>query len=339
MSRSFVAASSQLLEVSNPPLLAVPMSWACWFKRAAVTPNMELLWLGKGPNTNNYWTMGLVVGAMRSSARNVNETPALTTIDAPAGVWCHGCGTYPSDNQRFAYLNGANRGVNNTLAAPNGATRFAVGSLDRSVPTNFFEGLIAQVSIWDVALSDAEVALLASGVPASQVQPQALVAYYPNLGQNSPEIDVIGGRNLTVINGALSSSDEPPMILPDSGAGRTRRRRRLQVEIDGQIFDVESAEHAQALLDQAKTLARQLASRKAEVKLTAHLSRTPKQRPKIERPQIVSSNPELQTVIREARATLARIYSDAYRDAEIKLRLAAKFGEDDEDDVDVIAMM
>lgn len=112
-----------------------------------------------------------------------------------------------------------------------------------------------------------------------------------------------------------------------------RRRRRLYLDIDGQQFEVESAEHAQALLDRAKALAREVAPQRAETRLTAHLVHSPTQRPKIEKPRITSSSPELQEVIRNARDSLARIYSSAYLEAEIKLRLHAQMAEDDEDDL------
>lgn len=107
----------------------------------------------------------------------------------------------------------------------------------------------------------------------------------------------------------------------------------MYVEIDGQSFAVESAEHAKALFDRARALARESAPEQAEAKLRTHLMRTPKLRPKIERPKVTSSSPELQALVKQTRATLANIYSTAYRDAEIKLRLAGIFAEEDEDDL------
>lgn len=113
----------------------------------------------------------------------------------------------------------------------------------------------------------------------------------------------------------------------------------MYVEIDGQEFDVESAEHAQALLDQVKALARKVASQKAEERLAVHLATNPRVRPKIERPQIVTHNPELHVIVAQTREVISNVYKAAYRDAEIRLRLAMKQADDDSDDEDLMLLL
>jgi hypothetical protein len=127
-----------------------------------------------------------------------------------------------------------------------------------------------------------------------------------------------------------ANTPAPPPTVTIVAAGR--RRRRMYVEIDGQNFEVESAEHAQALLDQAKALARQVAPQKAEERLTVHLSVNPRQRPKVDRPHIVTHSPELHEIVRKARQVITDTYKAAYRDAEISLRLKGETDEDDDDD-------
>lgn len=111
------------------------------------------------------------------------------------------------------------------------------------------------------------------------------------------------------------------------------------IEIDGQTFEVESAEHAQALLDQAKALARQTAPQKAEANLIVHLGTRPRERPKIERPHIVTFSPELHEIVRKARTVITDTYKAAYRDTEIRLRMGEKVSEDDADDDDFLMML
>jgi len=113
----------------------------------------------------------------------------------------------------------------------------------------------------------------------------------------------------------------------------------MYVEIDGQQFDVESAEHARALLDQAKELARQVAPQKAEERLTVHLAINPRVRPKIERPHIVTHSPELHVIVAQTREVISNVYKAAYRDAEIRLRLAQKLADDDSDDEDLMMLL
>jgi hypothetical protein len=74
-------------------------------------------------------------------------------------------------------------------------------------------GNIAHPAIWNVALTDAEVAMLASGLSPLRVRPQSLIFYLPTLGRDSPEIDIIGAQTFTV-HGATASSNEPPFIWP-----------------------------------------------------------------------------------------------------------------------------
>lgn len=113
----------------------------------------------------------------------------------------------------------------------------------------------------------------------------------------------------------------------------------MYVEIDGQEFDVESIQHAQALLDQAKAIARQVAPQKAEERLTVHLATNSRIRPKIERPQIVTHNPELHVIVAQTREVISNVYKAAYRDAEIRLRMALKQADDDSDDEDLMMLL
>ena len=59
-------------------------------------------------------------------------------------------------------------------------------------PGLFFDGLIAEVGIWNAALTAAEVASLAKGMTCDKVRPNALVAYFPLI------------RDLTEIRGGLA---------------------------------------------------------------------------------------------------------------------------------------
>lgn len=62
-----------------------------------------------------------------------------------------------------------------------------------------FNGTIAEAGIWNVALTDAEIASLAAGFTPGQVRPQSLTFYAPLLRDL---IDVRGGRTITNINSA-----------------------------------------------------------------------------------------------------------------------------------------
>lgn len=70
-------------------------------------------------------------------------------------------------------------------------------------------GDVAHVALWNVALTDDEVASLAAGVSPLRMRRDALIAYWP-VGGQSPEPDVVGGFDLVVTNGPVQS-EEPPI--------------------------------------------------------------------------------------------------------------------------------
>ena len=70
-------------------------------------------------------------------------------------------------------------------------------------------GDIAHVAVWDVVLTDDEVATLAEGISPLRVRRGSLIAYWP-VGGQSTERDIVGGLNMTV-NGTPTQSEEPPI--------------------------------------------------------------------------------------------------------------------------------
>jgi Rieske Fe-S protein len=101
----------------------------------------------------------------------------------------------------------------------------------------------------------------------------------------------------------------------ETPAGR-KKRRKYVIEIDGQVFVTESIAEAQAVLAQAQTLA--VKHVETVVKSARHLGPA---KPKIAAP------PELASEVK----AIEKVYSDAYRDAEIQALLALQAEQDDEE--------
>lgn len=231
MSRDCVNASSQWASTTTVPLSAVPFSWAIWLRPNSTTTNRELVWLGNSGSSTNYFTLGVSTsGVIRNSARNSTESPATTTVSVTASEWNHALGTFSSNASRSAYLGGGNKGTNAVSQTPSGINRFAIASLARSTPTNFFDGQLAHLAVWNVALTDDEATMLGLyRVSPLFVRPSALVWYSPYLGRDAAEIDIIGGGSLTLTNAPASSAEEPPLLwLPG--------RRRIFIPASVQQF-------------------------------------------------------------------------------------------------------
>lgn len=82
-----------------------------------------------------------------------------------------------------------------------------------AVGGNAFDGKLAEVAIWDAALSDDEIASLAKGFSALLVRPQSLQGYWPIIGNASPEPDLRNGNNAT-LTGSPTAFPHPRILKP-----------------------------------------------------------------------------------------------------------------------------
>ncbi|KKK59939.1 hypothetical protein LCGC14_3029330, partial [marine sediment metagenome] len=86
----------------------------------------------------------------------------------------------------------------------------SIGRSGISTPQSYMDESIAEVAIWNVALSNAEVALLAKGFSPLLIKPESLVSYWPLVRDD--DNDWIGGFDLTAFN-TPTVSDHPPVIM------------------------------------------------------------------------------------------------------------------------------
>jgi hypothetical protein len=118
-----------------------------------------------------------------------------------ANVWNHYGGVFSSGTSRTPYTNGVAGAENTTSVAAITPTVTNIGAfyLGTSIPIQFFDGRLAEVGIWNVALTAAEMASLAKGITCDKIRPQSLVFYAPLVRDL---IDQKGGLTITNNNGA-----------------------------------------------------------------------------------------------------------------------------------------
>lgn len=224
MARHFVAASQQHLYRNGVPVGGVPLTLSVWAK--ATSPTTLSSFGGTlCKNITNGWFV-VAVAAGKPWVYEYDGTTAGQIIGPTAmaaNVWVHLCGVFHSDASRACFLNGGEKTLEGTAVAPPGLDFTTVGMLiyNGALHPNFWDGDLAEFAIYNAALSDAEVAQLAAGNPASAVRPGSLAAYYPLLGTASPEPDVKGGAGLILVNGPTQAADHPPIqAAATGGAGR-----------------------------------------------------------------------------------------------------------------------
>lgn len=84
---------------------------------------------------------------------------------------------------------------------------------------SLWDGYLAEIGIWNVALTAAEMAILGKGYSPLHVQPGNLVVYMPILGNYSPELEYATGLS-PAITGTLTKQPHPRTIYPYSSQGR-----------------------------------------------------------------------------------------------------------------------
>jgi hypothetical protein len=199
--------TNQFLSMATTPVSSSPLTLACWFNSTNTTGIQALICVNATATSDRHvlYARGDVAGdpVRMQSADNIGGSGnATTTTGYSSGVWTHACGVVSSNTSRTAYINGGSSGTDSTsvvvspaIQASIGVQRFVIFPLG----TGFATGLIAEVGIWNAALTAAESASLARGMTCDKVRPQSLVFYSPLVRDL---IDQKGGLAITNNNGA-----------------------------------------------------------------------------------------------------------------------------------------
>ena len=143
---------------------------------------------------------------------------AQSTSAYPLNTWFHAAWVFTSATSRAAFLNGGSKGTNTTSKTPAGIDAIAVAALKESTVSNYFSGIVAEAALWNVALSDAEVALLGAGYAPEMVQRSGLRYYFSMLGGGV--YDTIGGLLMTPVGSPDVDQHPSGLLLPLSWGGR-----------------------------------------------------------------------------------------------------------------------
>lgn len=188
MARSFVSSSSQYLLRSAAVVTTEPFTISAWFYPTAVTTFMNIAGVAVTTGTNTLSVRQLRVrGDLAGDPLEfqVHTGTPRTANSVNVNQWNHGIGLSTSNSSRSVILNGGTKATNTGAASLTNATNFGIGGLSwNNTMTSLFDGNIAEVGVWNVALSDAECTVLSTGVSPLFVRPLSLVAYYPLLRDN-----------------------------------------------------------------------------------------------------------------------------------------------------------
>lgn len=215
MSRYF-DGSGDHLTVASAVVSATPLTMAVWCRRT-VTGSTHALMSACSPTSGD--------NQFRLRVSSSNALVADTVVSGATGSsgiaipdttsWHHCLGVWRSSTDRQAYVNGTGDTVGTTSKTMGSISSLRIGAASEG--WYVLTGYLAHPACWNVALTDGEIAALAAGASPLSIRPGALVAYWPFLGRDSPEIDVVGRYDLTVTN-AAANAEEPR--APWSSRGR-----------------------------------------------------------------------------------------------------------------------
>lgn len=172
-------------------------------------------------DSDTYYTMlDIATGAVRafSAAYGGTAASAVTSTTLTAGQWFHGAGVWNSVSSRIAYLNGGGKIENTgTVGALANHDRTAIGARMKLTPV-YSNGAVAEVAIWNVALTDEEIATLAAGCSPLLVRPASLMNYWPlcdtPITFGGPEyVTSWKAWNYLTVSGS-DLTDHPPIVKP-----------------------------------------------------------------------------------------------------------------------------
>lgn len=192
-----------------------PTSIMAWIKGVANTGAgrvVAALATTDGVLDNSEYINLTTAGFVQANTRTTSNANAQTAVAMPDQAWCCCLAVFATSSDRRIYLDGANKVVNTTARnIASGIDTIILGS--RSDSTAFFPGRVAELAIWDVALSDADAAALAAGdSPMSLATPP--LRYY-RLKADALDID---GANGLAVTGATLDADHPAVDDPPGGA-------------------------------------------------------------------------------------------------------------------------
>lgn len=209
MARDF-DGSTQRLNNAAAVVTAYPFTLAAWVNTDLTGLQTILTQQATGGTASSGWQLRLS-GTNQVIMRSGTQA-ATTSTTLGTGTWGHACGVCTSATARAAFLNGGGKGTSTANNTPSSIAATSLAQPD-AMDTARLNGRLAEAAVWDVALSDQEVVILALGASPLLVRPQSLRAYWPLIGRYDPEIDLRGGFPLT-LTASPATADHPRIVYP-----------------------------------------------------------------------------------------------------------------------------
>lgn len=212
MSSSFTGSNTSYIRCASTPITAAPLTMACWFYSTNNSAAQIMMSICESADSDRFHLAALGNAAGKNiscfiEANGSSDNTCQTLTGYTVNKWHHAAAVYSSSTSRSVFIDGGSKDTgNNTSYVPQGINEILIGARrsNGSIGAAFF-GLIAEVGIWNVALTDDEVLSLSKGFTPSLIRPQNL-RFYNRLIRNQ-NMDLAQGRTLILSN--VSVGDHP----------------------------------------------------------------------------------------------------------------------------------
>jgi len=211
MARAFDGGSQVFSNSAATPVTIVPFTMCCWFLPTDVSGAQVMLNIGRWGVQADVFLMYMSGSDLRAQTWRVagNEASVGTVT---AGIWQHGTVVFAAVDDRTVYLDGASNNDTGSTE-PTAIDSINIGGQRwGGSHINWYEGSMAEVGVWDVALSVSEIAALEAGATPPLVRPGSLVFYDPlvrgPVGGTSQ--DIVGGITMSD-TGSITVDNHPPV--------------------------------------------------------------------------------------------------------------------------------
>src|SRR3990167_2202236 len=165
MARLFYGVADKL-SVANAAVADYPFTMSCKFFSSDLATEQTLMNIGtagSGSNNHRLSAAGAAAGdPLSATSRTSSSSNAITTTGYTANTWHHACAVFSSASSRAVFIDGGSKGENGTSGTPTGFNETTIGN--RSDGGNPLSGAVAEAAIWNIALTDDEVLMLANGL-------------------------------------------------------------------------------------------------------------------------------------------------------------------------------
>ncbi len=219
--------------VNSTPVTAFPATLVAWSKKSALSVSAQQIAEVNNGTTTHYFRIQWAGGsdaavATRNDATGGNSATTVATA-ADITTWHHVAGIFTSSTATSVFLDGASKDASGaTSRTPTGLANIRIGTNASSASD--YSGRIGHVALWNIALADADVVLLAAGANPLTIQAANLVAYWPMTDSTTPGVDVVSGTySLTLNNNAAYDADDPTVDPAPSTGGNAKRLLTLGI--------------------------------------------------------------------------------------------------------------